>query len=78
MMPRTEKPAAAICVEKQRLSQAFLAAVHEVTNLQSKNFESLTSGGTVIDRFDLAIRHARKKRNEAKRAYELHLRQHGC
>ena len=77
-MTAQEKSKAGICAEKQRLSQAFLDAVHQVTKLQSKNFDALTTGGGAIDRFDLALKQARKRRDEAKRTYERHLREHGC
>jgi len=68
----------AICPEKRRLSDAFLCAVQEITKLQSKNFDAVTSGSGADEGFDRAIEQARQRRDEAKRAYERHLRQHGC
>ena len=77
-MVAQEKHKTAICAEKQRLSEAFLGAVQQVNTLQSKNFDALTSSGAGMERFDLAFQQARKRRDEAKRAYERHLREHGC
>ncbi|HLK49057.1 MAG TPA: hypothetical protein VKT49_13030 [Bryobacteraceae bacterium] len=77
MVPQ-KKPKTAICAEQQRLSRAFLDAVQQVTELQSRNVDALTTAGAGMERFELAIRQARKRRDEAKRAYARHLREHGC
>ena len=66
------------CPDKQRLSKAFVAAVHEVMSLQSKEMQMVAQRGAGIDRFDLALDAARRKRDRAKREYNLHVVSHGC
>lgn len=67
-----------VCQQKSHLCQAFVHAVQQVSKLQSKNIEILMSRGSGMDRFELALQQARRRRDEAKRAYERHLREHCC
>ena len=39
---------------------------------------ALTSGSDRLEAYDSALRHARKRRDAAKRLYVLHVRSHGC
>lgn len=66
------------CPEKQRLSKAFVAAVHEVMTLQTKEMQMVAQRGAGIERFELALDAARRKRDQAKREYNHHVEVHGC
>jgi hypothetical protein len=66
------------CPEKQRLSNEFVAAVGEVMSLQSKEMQMVAHRGSGIERFELALDAARRKRDRAKREYRQHLESHGC
>ena len=76
MAPNTAK--IATCPEKQRPSTAFVEAVHEVMNLQSKEMQMVAQRGAGIERFDLALDVARRRRDQAKRDYNRHVQMHGC
>jgi hypothetical protein len=69
-------PKGFVCPEKQRLSDEFLDALLQVMELQNQESAAVTSRG--IWRFDLALMEARKKRDQAKLVYLLHLRGHRC
>ena len=66
------------CPEKQRLSNAFVAAVRDVMSLQSKEMQMVAHRGSGIERFELALDAARRKRDRAKREYRRHVEAHGC
>jgi hypothetical protein len=66
------------CLEKQRLSKAFVDAVHEVMALQTNEMQMLAHRGAGLERFELALGVARRKRDQAKRAYNRHMEEHGC
>lgn len=68
----------AICSEKQRLTEELREAVHHLMRLHDEQGRSLANGGDGLQRFDLALRLARKKRDAARTHYELHLLTHGC
>lgn len=70
-------PESRICDEKRRLTNAVLEAAHSLTTLHDREM-SLLLNGKRAERFDLAIIHARRKREEAKRALSSHTLAHGC
>ena len=70
-----------ICAEKQRLSGAFLLATRDLQKLHNTEISELLHGVTRRPgrgRYDLAINLARKRLDGAKRAYMLHVQEHGC
>ena len=67
-----------ICREKAELADALTAAIHDVFELQNQQLASLAEGRSGLDRFELAIKRARQKRDRAKQLYILHVRAHGC
>lgn len=67
-----------LCAAKQQLSDAYVAAVHDVLRLQIQLMSHFAAGGDGLDRFDLALQAARMKRESAKHRYLLHLSIHGC
>jgi hypothetical protein len=71
-------PKAEICPEKQRLTSSYLVAIEEVTRLEAAQVKVLASGGDGLDRFELALKAARRNRARAKRFLAEHLREHLC
>ena len=69
---------AGICDVRQRLTQAFLAAIHELVTLQKEQTSALIEGDLDFARFDLLIHNAAERKEAVK--YELlsHLQSHGC
>ena len=67
-----------VCPEKKELAEALTLAIHDVLSLQDSQLGALARGDEGLDRFELAIRRARQKRDRAKRLYILHVRVHGC
>ena len=76
MAAPTSRPTA--CIEKQRLLDAYIAATKAVFGLQDLEATALVHGESGLDRPDLALKHARGKRDELKRMYILHVAEHGC
>ena len=70
-------PKPSICREKQRLTDAFVQASREVMELHNQDITRLLEGKR-LDRFDIALKQAQQRRNEAKRAIFLHQQQHHC
>lgn len=74
----TLAPGQAICAEKKRLTDVFIEAVHKLMEFEDAEVSALTSGSDRLEAYDSALRHARKRRDAAKRLYVLHVRSHGC
>ena len=55
----------------------FLEATRDLVALHDAEAQALIQGAS-LDRFDLAIKLARYKKDEIKLAYQLHVRKHGC
>jgi hypothetical protein len=55
----------------------FLEATRELVALHYAEAEALIRGVS-FDRFDLALKLARDKKDEIKLAYILHAQKHGC
>ena len=69
---------AGICAEKRRLTDTLLYAVRELQALHDREIEHIVSGGNGLDRLDLALKLARKRRDQAKGALLLHVGWHCC
>jgi hypothetical protein len=78
MASRAISPKAFICAEKLHLSDLYIEAVREIMQLEDAEISAVINGGVGLERFDLALRVAREKRDRAKLAFTLHLQQHGC
>ena len=74
----TPTPKATICIEKQRLMEAFFAALKSVMKLQQDEAAALVRGDPGLEPFDLALVSARARRDEAKRLYIQHVVEHHC
>ena len=66
------------CEERQRLTVAVLAAIHELTDLQAQQTKAIIEGDREFPRFDDLIHMARRVKDEAKYALMAHIDQHGC
>ena len=71
---------AGVCAEKHRLTEAIIYAARQIQSLHDSEIADLVAGRTSPDRgrFDIAIKLARKRSDEARRAYTKHVRIHGC
>ena len=56
----------------------MLYAVRELQALHDREIEDLVRGGIGLDRLELALELARKRRDEAKAMYLVHVRAHCC
>ena len=71
---------AGLCKEKLRLTEAIIYSVRQIQSLHDSEIADLVAGrvGNDRGRFDIAIKLARRRWDEARRAYARHLREHGC
>ena len=67
-----------VCPERQRLADAFVAAVQQLMKLQDEQMAQLAGGGEGLARFDLALEAAHRRREETKEAYAVHIQHHDC
>ena len=67
-----------ICPERQALGEAYLQAVRDLGELLNAQARELVERGKTLDRFELALAVARKRRDETKLALALHTEMHGC
>ena len=71
-------PKLAFCAEKMRLLAVYLAASHDLFNLQVQEAAAIAGRGEGLDGFDLALQEARRKRDATMRACMSHIAEHGC
>ena len=69
-------PQPTYCAEKDRLLDAYLAAYHDLGKLQ--NQEEVARSGESLAQFNLALKVARMRRDEAKKTCMEHIAKHGC
>jgi hypothetical protein len=69
-------PSPTVCVEKQRLTKAFIKAVSEYHRMQSAQIAALRNGDGF--QFEELLGKARKARDASKRALLQHENEHGC
>ena len=73
------RPQSPVCREKQRLIDEFIAAARVVITLQSQQIAAMTGdpAGVEFD-FEKPLLEAQQRKEDALRAYALHLEQHRC
>ena len=71
------QPEILLCFEKQRLLEAFTAAVHEIMLLQQQQVTDIINDDD-FSRFDLLLLWANERKELAKYAYLQHVDEHGC
>ena len=73
-----QSPSVVACEEKNRLLAEFLAAVHELNEIQSQQTRAVIDGDPDFARFDLLLHFAQEKKDRAKYAWIAHVEQHHC
>ena len=66
------------CEEKRRLLNEFLAAIHELNDIQSQQTQAVIEGDVDFTRFDVLIHMAQEKKERAKYAWMAHVESHRC
>lgn len=81
-MTRVEKshtpPGDLYCKERRRLTEALLAAVHELTEVQAQQTHAIIENDPDFSRFDDLIHVAQTAKNDAKYALLAHVGEHQC
>ena len=70
-------PVIAFCSEKKALADLFLEATRDLIALHYAEAQALVQGAN-LERFDLALKLARNKKDEIRLAYQLHRQKHSC
>ncbi len=71
-------PASNVCEERQRLSEAFLASIRELTDLLDQQAQAIIEQDRDFSRFEDLLHCARATKDEAKYALVAHIEQHKC
>lgn len=71
-------PDIAFCPEKARLTEWFLDAIHELTDLHAQQTRAVIQNDPEFSRFDVLIHMAAEKKEEAKYALIRHIELHHC
>lgn len=67
-----------LCEAKHRLLNAFLAAIHELNDIQSQQTQAVIDGDPDFARFDVLIHAAQEKKDHAKYTWMAHVESHRC
>ena len=66
------------CGIRQRLVDAFTAAVREMNVIENQQIQAVIEGDSDFSRFDLLLHYAQEKKDTAKYAWIAHVEVHGC
>jgi hypothetical protein len=75
---RHNPPASNVCEERQRLSEAFLSAIRDLTDLLDQQAQAIIEQDRDFSRFEDLLHLARAAKDEAKYALVAHLEEHKC
>jgi hypothetical protein len=67
-----------VCGRKQRLADEMLASLRNLMNLQSRNTQTILDGDAELPDYTEQLGRSRMAWENAKTAYFLHIREHGC
>ena len=67
-----------VCGEKDLLGTEVLATLKHLVNLQRQNTQTILDGDAQLPNYFERLRQARMAWDNAKTAYSLHTRSHGC
>ena len=73
-----ERPDILFCETKHRLIGDFIAANHELMELQNQQTQAVIDHESDFTRFDEPIHMAREKKDKAKYALIAHISEHHC
>ena len=76
-MSASSSPKPIFCLERKLLSDSFVEAARTIVRLHYAESDALIHGES-LERFDEALELARRKREQVKQAYLLHIQTHGC
>jgi hypothetical protein len=76
--PAPALPEVALCEEKHRLLDAFLAAIHNLNEVLCQQTQAVVDGDPDFNRFDVLIHMAQQAKDNAKYAWIAHVEAHGC
>jgi len=71
-------PRATVCSRRRALGDAYLGALRSLHELDNAQAVALIENGAGLDRLEIALAHARRRRSGAIRALEQHIQEHGC
>lgn len=71
-------PRATVCSRRRVLGEAYLEALRSLHELDNSQALALIEKGSGLDRLEMALAHARRRRGAAMRALEEHIQAHGC
>jgi hypothetical protein len=71
-------PEIGFCKEKNRLVKEFLAAIHELIEIQKRQTQAVIDGDTDFARFDVLSNMAHERKELAKYAWIAHVESHHC
>lgn len=66
------------CVEKMRLLHAYTQALRSMSQVISDQLEAVVAEDPDFSRFDELVHMAGQSKEQAKYAYILHVKEHGC
>ena len=75
---RAEPNEIGFCEIRQRLVDAFTAAVREISFIENEQMQAVIEGDSDFSRFDLLLHYAQEKKDTAKYAWIAHVESHGC
>ena len=73
----SSSPKPIFCLERKLLSDSFVEATRDIVRLHYAESDAVIHGES-LERFDEALELARRKKDQVKHAYLLHVREHGC
>ena len=75
---RIHVPEIGFCEEKQELTDLLLDAIHELTVLHAQQTRAVIDNDQDFPRFDMLLRLAQEKKDNAKYAWIEHVESHRC
>lgn len=76
--PALQTPSIAFCEVRQQLLQSVAAAVSELIAIQNEHLKAIINGEPQFDGYDERLRKATAIKNDRKRAFTAHVKEHGC
>jgi hypothetical protein len=75
---RAKIPGIAFCERKNRLLTEFLAAIHDLVEMQRQQTQAVIDGDPDFARFDVLLHVAHERKEDAKYAFMEHVEFHHC
>jgi|HubBroStandDraft_1064217.scaffolds.fasta_scaffold03437_9 hypothetical protein len=75
---RPNLPEIGFCDEKNRLLKEFVAATHELVEMQKQQTQAVINGDPDFARFDVLLHMVHERKDQAKYAWIAHVESHHC